>query len=89
MNDAARLERERASVARKKVQLVKKYGGSYIAVLGGTVVGSNPELDPLARSAYEKHGKQPILFQWVPHQLVKKPERATAEELSPSEWVGR
>jgi metal-responsive CopG/Arc/MetJ family transcriptional regulator len=69
-------EEERRAFLSMRAQLEAdhRYGGRYVAVLGGAVVDSDEDLRELARRTYGKYGYTPIYFDFVgPGRVVELP----------------
>ena len=60
-----KLDREWAAFRAMLPELVKTYGGQFVAIHEGQVVGSGPDKDSVWREAHQRHGNVPILVRGV------------------------
>ncbi|MBU4266869.1 MAG: DUF5678 domain-containing protein [Candidatus Altiarchaeales archaeon] len=61
----ASFEREKAAFLKMENDLLKKYKGNFVAVLGQKVVDSDRDMQVLMKRVYKKHGYVPAYMQKV------------------------
>ncbi|MBU4444327.1 hypothetical protein KJ656_04490 [bacterium] len=65
-------EREKAAFLEMEKDLLKKYKGNFVAVLGQMVVDSDKDMQALMKRVYKGHGYVPVYVQKVGRRRVIK-----------------